>query len=463
MKKTAILLLTYVIISLQAVYAEDMSIEEALKLYGNTYSIIECDEIIDDTIRIKTNESKKLNVKKFLVDVNFESKTEIDIESIFYVIDNEKLVTMDENGILRAGDITGKTIIRIVGDDLILTADIIIYGEELYTISGEKALSIYDIPVGTTVQYGDDNKFIEYDGILDDRYYPYYTEDGKGIDGYIVEDIYGNEYEILIITNSDETLPTTKLIFQPTYDWIIYQTNIWDNYSDYVIEETVGEYITLPECPFQKEGYTFVEWNIRGKAYKPGDLFYVPYMEDENELWINAEWDYASDVDLDFDLANHWSNQYCKFVKERGLMSNTIWGIFNPDHPMDREGFVIALAKLSGVEDNYVDWAINIGLLQGYGNSEYGLDDTITREQMAVFFERYMTLAKIDIESLKTVENTVFADDSSIADWSKSSVYTMQAMKLIQGKNNNIFDPQGLTTRAEAATVLYNLITVTGK
>ena len=33
----------------------------------------------------------------------------------------------------------------------------------------------------------------------------------------------------------------------------------------------------------------------------------------------------------------------------------------------------------------------------------------------------------------------------------------MQALDLIHGKGNDVFDPKGLTTRAEGATVLYNL------
>ena len=157
------------------------------------------------------------------------------------------------------------------------------------------------------------------------------------------------------------------------------------------------------------------------------------------------------------DISNHWANDIIRYIDKLGLMDGMTATTFAPDKPMTREAFVIAMARLSGVESDYIGWAIDSGLLKGYGNGEYGLKDTITREQMAVFFLRFLELSEIDYEDCKTVAPYKFADDNQIADWAEKAVYEMQALDLIHGKGNRIFDPKGLTTRAEGATVLYNL------
>ena len=54
-----------------------------------------------------------------------------------------------------------------------------------------------------------------------------------------------------------------------------------------------------------------------------------------------------------------------------------------------------------------------------YGNGEYGLNDTITCEQMAVFFLRFLELTDVDYEDCKTIARYNFADDVQIADWAK--------------------------------------------
>jgi hypothetical protein len=70
------------------------------------------------------------------------------------------------------------------------------------------------------------------------------------------------------------------------------------------------------------------------------------------------------------------------------------------------------------------------------------------------FFEKM----GIDTAQLHVRDAYAFADDETISDWAADAVYEIQSIGLIQGKENNLFDPQGTSTRAEAATVLYNLI-----
>ena len=47
-----------------------------------------------------------------------------------------------------------------------------------------------------------------------------------------------------------------------------------------------------------------------------------------------------------------------------------------------------------------------------------------------------------------------FADQVQIADWARENVAWTVGYGLLSGKENNLLDPQGHTTRAETAAIL---------
>lgn len=270
--------------------------------------------------------------------------------------------------------------------------------------------------------------------------------------------------------------------FEPVYQHFevvfSFTTNAEDcagNMNDITVKS--GDTFTIPECKFTRNGWSFGGWidGIHTYAYyMPGEQYTVPF---ENVVFT-AVWEPATMINNEpvkpsnpdapskatdlstspyTDISNHWANDIIQYIDKLGLIDRATATTFAPDKPMTREVFVTAMARLAGVESDYINWAIEIGLLKGYGDGEYGLNDTITREQMAVFFLRFLELTDVDYEACKTVAPYKFTDDAKIADWAKDAVYEMQALDLIHGKGNGIFDPKGLTTRAEGATVLYNM------
>ena len=50
-----------------------------------------------------------------------------------------------------------------------------------------------------------------------------------------------------------------------------------------------------------------------------------------------------------------------------------------------------------------------------------------------------------------------FADEEDISDWALRSVKVMKAAGLINGVGDNRFEPHGVTTRAQAAKMIYEL------
>lgn len=172
--------------------------------------------------------------------------------------------------------------------------------------------------------------------------------------------------------------------------------------------------------------------------------------------------------------ASHWANPAVSFVAEKGLFQGTAQNLFSPTMPMNRAMFVTVLGRLAESQklpisggsnpfsdvpagqwySNYVVWAADKGLVQGYSASTFGPMDNITREQMAVLIVRVADFLGIQLEPKLNVS---FSDMGQVSDWAKTAVNRAAVAGLMQG-SNGAFNPKGLATRAEVAQVMMNLI-----
>lgn len=106
----------------------------------------------------------------------------------------------------------------------------------------------------------------------------------------------------------------------------------------------------------------------------------------------------------------------------------------------------------SDVDENgpYADsilWAWQEGIISGYEDGRFGPDDPITREQMAAIFWQ----AQGKQLSQKAAP---FSDLKDVSSWAVNAVEWVWYVGLMSGKEGNIFDYAGYTTRAEGATIL---------
>lgn len=92
-------------------------------------------------------------------------------------------------------------------------------------------------------------------------------------------------------------------------------------------------------------------------------------------------------------------------------------------------------------------WAWQEGIVSGYNDGTFGPDDPITREQMAVIFWQAQgnKLAMLAAP---------FADLKEVSRWAIDAVEWVWYVGLMSGKDNNLFDYAGYTTRAEGAAIL---------
>ena len=172
-----------------------------------------------------------------------------------------------------------------------------------------------------------------------------------------------------------------------------------------------------------------------------------------------------TDVDADA-----WYADAVSYVTDNGLMGGTSSTAFSPEDAMTRAMLATVLYRaadtpaVTGTDDFtdtadgtwYADavlWASRQGLVTGYGDGTFGTDDPVSREQIAAILWRYAG-------SPQAQDAQGFADEGDISAYAADAVDWARANGIVNGKENNTFDPQGNATRAEVSTILRNYLTM---
>ncbi len=167
---------------------------------------------------------------------------------------------------------------------------------------------------------------------------------------------------------------------------------------------------------------------------------------------------------------DHWAAESVKQLKEKGIISGTDTGAFEPDRYVTREEFAKMLVLACGISTEnadtvfedavsgawyrpYIGVAAENGIVKGIGDNKFGVGQTITRQDMAVMTARALKLKGAELSQIK--EYVPFDDEADIADYAIEDVKLLFEAGVINGKGLNIFDPNGNATRAEAAKIIY--------
>ena len=163
-----------------------------------------------------------------------------------------------------------------------------------------------------------------------------------------------------------------------------------------------------------------------------------------------------------------WFYEAVQFAVQYDMMNGTGSNRFQPDNLLSRSMIVTILWRLEGSPTGSsahftdvsgsmwyaeaVNWAAANGLVNGYGNSTFGPEDSITREQMAAILYRYAQFKGYD----DTVQGNLsdFTDGGQTSDWAEDAVVWAVNNGLLTGKGGSLLDAKGSATRAEAAAIL---------
>lgn len=170
-----------------------------------------------------------------------------------------------------------------------------------------------------------------------------------------------------------------------------------------------------------------------------------------------------------------WARSYITYLTDKGILSGFEDGTFRPDERVTREQFVKMITFAFNIERTNEetvafsdvaadDWcfepvaaAYENGIITGIDETRFGVGASITREDAAVILER--TSKTRSGGDLPVMTAYKFADDGAISDYAKNSVYSMYHAGIINGKGGDVFAPSDYLTRAEAAKLIYCLLT----
>lgn len=164
-----------------------------------------------------------------------------------------------------------------------------------------------------------------------------------------------------------------------------------------------------------------------------------------------------------------WARTEINALAEKGIV-NGYDGKFNPQNLVTRSEFIKMIvmsfdlydssAELVYTDakahwsDKYVASAHKHGIINGISETEFGCDMPITRQDMTVIAER----AAKRFTTISAGGERTFADSSEVSDYAADAVKFAASSGIMNGYEDNTFRPKNNAARAEAAMVIYSLI-----
>lgn len=174
---------------------------------------------------------------------------------------------------------------------------------------------------------------------------------------------------------------------------------------------------------------------------------------------------HLTDVEL-----NAWYHEAVDYVVEHGIMAGVSATAFQPNGSLTRGQVVQILHNLEGkpeetAEAPFTDtaghwaleaiaWAAQNNVVAGYDDGTFGPEKLVTREEFAQMMYNYAKFKGYDLTAGGDL--TQFPDAGAISDWAETALSWANGKGLINGHDNGAIDPQGNTTRAQAASIMKN-------
>ena len=172
--------------------------------------------------------------------------------------------------------------------------------------------------------------------------------------------------------------------------------------------------------------------------------------------------------------ADDWYASAVEYTYNKGILLGTSETTFNPNTQLTRGMLVTILHRMNGkptptIQNPFNDvdksqyyydavlWAAENGIIHGYddGSGNFGPDDKITRQDIAVIIRNYTEFKGINTNYTTSLSS--FSDANSVSDYAKSAVQWAVRTGVITGndeENGKTLTPHRNATRAEAASIM---------
>lgn len=163
-----------------------------------------------------------------------------------------------------------------------------------------------------------------------------------------------------------------------------------------------------------------------------------------------------------------WAKEAILALYDKKIIAFPTDGRFRPADNITRAEFVKMIVQALGISPEgectftdvssehwsypYLAAAQSHMIIKGSDDGSFGVNEPITRQDMAVMIYRAF--------AMNGVEGEPFADDGQIAPYAKEAVYALRAAGLINGMGDGKFVPLEYANRAQAAQVIFGLLEV---
>ena len=164
-----------------------------------------------------------------------------------------------------------------------------------------------------------------------------------------------------------------------------------------------------------------------------------------------------------------WYHDGVHYCIENGIMQGYSKTKFGPNDATTRAQLVVILHRLAGSPSvggqafgdvpagswfsAAVQWASGIGIVKGYGNGEFGPNDTVTREQLVTIMHRYSQGS--NAVSKKNIGDFGYDDAKKVSTWAQSAMCWALEKGIVNGITAKKLSPQGNASRAQIATIIW--------
>ena len=168
-----------------------------------------------------------------------------------------------------------------------------------------------------------------------------------------------------------------------------------------------------------------------------------------------------------------WCYNNVRFVTTMGIFSGLSDTVFGVDQPTTRAQFITFLWRMSGKPvvpgdgcsfadvrpDSYyyeaVRWGVHFGIVSGYSDTQFGSNDSISRQALVTMLFRYAKNYACD--DVAAYDSTNILTYNDVMDISKGMTQSFQwaiGAGIVSGTTDNCLNPKGTASRAHVAAFI---------
>ncbi len=173
---------------------------------------------------------------------------------------------------------------------------------------------------------------------------------------------------------------------------------------------------------------------------------------------------------------SYWAAPAIDALAAQGVISGEAGGLYHPLAPVTRAQFAALIVRAlhisissvgpsfqdvapSGTLSPDIETAAANGLMLGTSLTTFAPSATINRAMAAAIAVRALGLGTVGADEGGKASS--FKDAAKIPGYAAGDVYVAHQIGLMQGLSNGDFDPSGLLNRAQAAVLIYRLLSIT--